>query len=90
MTRSLVRIRTAVPEDLRVLGDLYRRSSLSNEGDRDALLANPDVLQLADDNVVQGRTRVAVAAGGTIVGFATGLAREDATVELEDLFVDPG
>jgi GNAT superfamily N-acetyltransferase len=86
---DLVRIRTAVPEDLPALRGLFRRSSLSNGGDRDALLANPDALVLAEDSVADGRTRVAVGADGTILGFATALPVEDSTLELEDLFVDP-
>ena len=86
---DLVRIRTAVPEDLPALRGLFRRASLSNEGDRDALLANPDALVLADDGVAEGRTRVAVAPDGTILGFATVLSVEDSAFELEDLFVDP-
>jgi GNAT superfamily N-acetyltransferase len=85
---TVARVRTAVVEDLPELRRLFRRSSLSNEGDREALVANPEALELPDSGVVQGRTRVAVAADGTIVGFATG-RREGAVLELEDLFVDP-
>jgi N-acetylglutamate synthase-like GNAT family acetyltransferase len=84
-----VRVRTAVPEDLPALRRLYRRSSLSNQGDRAVLLANPDALVLGADGVSEGRTRVAVALDGRIVGFATVRLREDSTAELEDLFVDP-
>jgi GNAT superfamily N-acetyltransferase len=86
---DVVRIRTAVPDDLPAVRGLFRRSSLSNEGDRAALLANPEALVLDEDNVAEGRTRVAVAADGTILGFATVLLVEDSTFELEDLFVDP-
>jgi N-acetylglutamate synthase-like GNAT family acetyltransferase len=84
-----VRVRNAVPGDLPAVRRLFRRSSLSNEGDRAALLANPDALVLAADGIAQGRTRVAIATDGTIVGFATVLPHEDSTLELEDLFVDP-
>jgi hypothetical protein len=38
-------IRDAVPADMAVLRDVFRRSSLSNEGDRVNLLANPDALE---------------------------------------------
>ena len=62
---------------------------MSNEGDRAVLLANPEALELAEDNVAAGRTRVAVAPDGTILGFATVLSVEDSAFELEDLFVDP-
>ncbi len=72
-----------VPADLDALRDLFRRSSLSNEGDRASLLAQPDVLVFSGLAVDEGRTRVAVL-DGRIVGFATLLG-----AELEDLFVDP-
>jgi GNAT superfamily N-acetyltransferase len=86
---DVVRIRGAVPGDLPAIRRLFRRSSLSNEGDRAALLANPDALVWAGDGVAEGRTRVAVTVGDTIIGFASVLAPENSTLELEDLFVDP-
>jgi GNAT superfamily N-acetyltransferase len=86
---TFVALRTAVAGDLPALRRVYRRASLSNEGDREALLANPDALELPDTGVAEGRTRVAVASEGTIVGFATGLRLDDAVLDLEDLFVDP-
>src|SRR5215472_11813772 len=70
-----------------VLRDVFRRSSLSNDNDRIALLANPDVLELSDEGVTDGRTRVAEA-DGRVIGFATWLGTGDVT-EIEDLFVDP-
>jgi hypothetical protein len=54
-------IREAVPADLPGLRDVYRRSSLSNQGDRESLLANPDVLEFPGPAAGDGRTRVAVA-----------------------------
>jgi len=84
-----VLIRDSVPADLDALRDVYRRSSLSNDGDRASLLANPDVLEFPGPATGDGRTRVAVATGGQVVGFATTLIAEDAA-ELDDLFVDPG
>jgi GNAT superfamily N-acetyltransferase len=80
-------IRAAVPGDMTALRDVFRRSSLSNDGDRENLLAYPDALELSDLAVTQGRTRAAVADDG-IVGFATWLSAGDA-MEVEDLFVDP-
>ncbi len=80
-------IRDAVPGDLAALHEVFRRSSLSNAGDRMNLLAHPDALQLSGLAVRQGRTRAAVADGG-IAGFATWLPGQDA-IEIEDLFVDP-
>lgn len=83
-----VQIRTAQVADLEDLGEIFRRSSLANDGDRAMLLANPESLE---PNVVtsvhEERTRAAVV-DGRIVGFATVLCVGDA-FELEDLFVDP-
>lgn len=76
-------LRVAAPGDMPVLRDLFRRSSLSNDGDRPSLLAHPEALVFSGLSVDEGRTRVAIA-DDRIVGFATLLGPE-----LEDLFVDP-
>ena len=81
-------IRDAVPADLAALRDVYRRASLSNEGDRMNLLANPDALEFPGLGGDERRTRVATA-DGRIAGFATSVPAGDVT-ELDDLFVDPG
>jgi ribosomal protein S18 acetylase RimI-like enzyme len=82
------RIRSARADDLPALTDVFRRASLSNDGDRAALLANPDTLVLSGEAVLAGGTRVAVEPGGGVVGFAT--SRDvDGGFELDDLFVDP-
>jgi GNAT superfamily N-acetyltransferase len=86
---AFVSIRTAVPGDLPALRRVFRRASLSNDGDRAILLANPTALELPDGNVIEGRTRVAMSSDGTVVGFATGVRQTDSALELEDLFVDP-
>ncbi len=80
-------IRAAVPGDMAMLRDVFRRSSLSNGGDRQNLLTHPEVLELSGEAVAAGRTRAAVA-DGRVVGFASWLDAGDA-VEVEDLFVDP-
>ena len=80
-------IRTAVPGDMPALRDVFRRSSLSDDGDRAILLAHPDVLELSDLAVREGRTRVAVA-DDRIAGFATWLSAGN-VIEIEDLFVAP-
>jgi GNAT superfamily N-acetyltransferase len=80
-------IRAAEPGDITALGDVFRRSSLSNAGDRVNLLAHPEVLEFSDVAVTEGRTKAAVA-DGRIIGFATWLRAADA-IEIEDLFVDP-
>ena len=69
------------------LRDVFRRSSLSNDDDRMNLLAHPEVLELSDEGVTDGRMRVAEA-DGRVIGFATWLGTGDVT-EIEDLFVDP-
>jgi GNAT superfamily N-acetyltransferase len=81
-------IRDAVPADLAALRDVYRRASLSNEGDRETLLANPDALEFPGLGGDGRRTRVATA-DGRIAGFATSVLAGD-VIELDDLFVDPG
>jgi GNAT superfamily N-acetyltransferase len=81
-------IRLGTPADLPAAAGVYRRASLSNEGDRDNLLAHPEYLILAPDGLAEGRTYVAEEEGA-VVGFAT-WAQADGAIELEDLFVDPG
>jgi predicted N-acetyltransferase YhbS len=80
-------IRVAGPGDLDAIRDVYRRASLSNEGDRAALLAHPDALDFDPVAVRELRTRVAVD-DGRVVGFAT-TRRDAGGLELDDLFVDP-
>ena len=79
----------ACASDLPALRDLFRRSSLFNEGDRDLLLARPEVLELADEGIIDGRTRVAVGADDEILGFITTHLLDACVLEIEDLFVDP-
>jgi GNAT superfamily N-acetyltransferase len=83
----MAELRTAVPADLDGIAGVYRRSSLANDGDRPALLANPDALVFDSAPVHEERTRVAVV-DGRLVGFASTSGSGDAR-ELDDLFVDP-
>jgi GNAT superfamily N-acetyltransferase len=80
-------IRDATSGDVATLREVFRRSSLSNDNNRMKLLAHPEVFELSDDGVTEGRTRVAVA-DGCVIGFATWLGSGD-VAEIEDLFVDP-
>jgi len=80
-------IRTAVRDDVGVLRDVRARASLSNEGDRENILANPDTLEFEGEGIADGRTRVAVL-DGRVVGFSTVVQAEDVD-DLDDLFVDP-
>jgi GNAT superfamily N-acetyltransferase len=82
-----VSIRPGVAADLAVVQEVFRRSCLTNEGDRDLFSAHPELLDWSDLALRQGRTRVAVA-DGRVAGFATILLTE-ASAEVEDLFVDP-
>jgi ribosomal protein S18 acetylase RimI-like enzyme len=81
-------IRTAGPDDLSRVRTVYRRSSLSNEGDRDALLQHPQYLVLPGEGLLEGRMRVTEHPNIGIVGFAT-IERQSSTAELVDLLVDP-
>ena len=83
----LFRIRWSTPADLPALTDVFARASLSNEGDRDALLTHPEALVLEGDGIAEGPTRVATKADD-IVGFATTVL-VDGVLDLQDLFVDP-
>jgi ribosomal protein S18 acetylase RimI-like enzyme len=82
-----VLIRDAVGADREALAGVYRRSSLSNAGDRALLLAHPEVLELDATALGDGRTRAAEVSG-EVVGFAR-IALHPDHVELEALFVDP-
>jgi GNAT superfamily N-acetyltransferase len=81
-------IRLGTPADLAAASSVYRRASLSNAGDRDNLLAHPEYLILGPEGLAGGRTHVAEQ-DGSVVGFAT-WAETASSIELEDLFVDPG
>ena len=81
-------IRLGPTADLAAASSIYRRASLSNAGDRDNLLAHPEYLILRPEGLAEGRTHVAEH-DGSVVGFAT-WAKTTGTLELEDLFVDPG
>src|ERR1700749_961062 len=82
-------LRDAVPEDHPALRCIFRRSSLSNAGDRPLLLANPGHLVWREPTGNQAfRVRVAVTADAVIAGFAT-LVIGAGGADLDDLFVDP-
>jgi GNAT superfamily N-acetyltransferase len=84
-----VAVRTAVAADLDAVRAVFRAASLSNAGDRAALLANPELLVWPGTAIAEGWTRVAVEDGRAIVGFATAVP-VDGEWELEDLFVELG
>jgi GNAT superfamily N-acetyltransferase len=81
-------IRPAQPGEQLTLESLQRRASLSNPGDREALLAHPDAIAVPIDQIDQGCVFVAVRDGG-VVGFAAVVPRPDGGAELDALFVEP-
>jgi ribosomal protein S18 acetylase RimI-like enzyme len=84
-----IHVRAARADDHPALTRIFRRASLSNDGDREALLAHPEVLTLADELLERGRTWVASFDDGVVVGFASSRTTEPGVLELDDLFVDP-
>lgn len=83
------RIRRAVISEQKELEALQLRASLTNAGDRDAILAHPDAIELPLNQIAAGAVFV-FERNGVIVGFAALLPRPDGDVELDGLFVDPG
>jgi GNAT superfamily N-acetyltransferase len=88
-TTNLPTIRPAHAGDQRQLLDLMRRASLANPGDREALLANPDAIELPVEQLAEATACVAVR-GDEPTGFAVVLPRDDGDAELDGLFVEPG
>ena len=80
-------VRDAGAADVEVLRDIYRRASLSNDGDAPNLLAHPEALVWSVTALVEGRVRVAEHEG-RVVGFATTVDGAG-VAELDDLFVEP-
>lgn len=83
-----VLIRRALVSEREELEDLQLRASLTNAGDREALLAHPDAIELPPAQIVAGGVFVAEWKGA-IVGFAAVEPRADGESELDALFVDP-
>jgi len=83
-----VSFRSALISEKKLLEALQLRASLNNPGDREALLQNPDAIEIPLDQIAGGLVFVAECAGA-IVGFAAILARGDGDSELDALFVEP-
>jgi N-acetylglutamate synthase-like GNAT family acetyltransferase len=81
-------IRLAVISEQKDLEDLQRRASLTNVGDSDALLANPDAIELPLEQIT-ARAVFVLEQNGAIAGFAALLPRADGGTELDALFVEP-
>jgi GNAT superfamily N-acetyltransferase len=84
-----ISIRRAMPSERETLEALQRRASLANAGDRDAILAHPDAIEIPLRQLESGQVYVAERSNA-IVGFAATLRREDGETELDALFVEPG
>lgn len=81
-------IRAARATEHRFLEELQMRASLGNAGDREALLAHPDAVQIPLEQINAGRLFVAEL-DGKVVGFAAVEWRDDGQAELDALFVEP-
>lgn len=83
-----VRIRLAVPSERAVLEDVQRRASLNNPGDREAILAHPDAIELPPEQITAGHVFVAEL-DHAIAGFAAVVPRDTPEMDLDALFVEP-
>ena len=81
-------IRPAVIGDQKDLQDLQRRASLTNEGDRDALLAHPDAIEVPQEQIAAGSVFV-LRQDEAMAGFAALLPRNDQNADLDAMFVEP-
>ncbi len=87
MATKLV-IRLGRPREAPALEALQWRASLANAGDKEALLAHPDSIQLPIEQLTAGQVFVAERQS-IIIGFAVALPRPDGQFELDGLFVEP-
>ncbi len=85
---TAITIRVAATAEQKALEALQWRASLNNRGDRDALLANPDAIELPLDQITAGGVFIAEL-DGAIAGFAAVLPRGDGQMDLDGLFVEP-
>jgi GNAT superfamily N-acetyltransferase len=85
---SSLTIRLAEARERKALEALQARASLNNPGDRAAILANPDAIEIPEGQIEAERVFVAEQ-NGLVVGFAVILPRSDGDAELDGLFVEP-
>lgn len=83
-----LKIRAAIVSEQAALEELQRRASLNNPGDREALLAHPEAIELPLRQIEAGGVFVAEV-DGSVAGFAAILPREDGDSELDAIFVEP-
>jgi len=87
MTSNII-IRNAITAEQHSLEAVQLRASLTNDGDREALLANPDAIRIPLEQLAAGRVFVAELNGETL-GFSAIEPRADGQSELDALFVEP-
>jgi len=85
---NIFTIRMAAVSEQKALEALQWRASLKHPEYREALLANPDAIELPVAQIEAGGVFVCEQ-GGVIVGFAAVLPRDDGGTELDGLFVEP-
>ena len=83
-----VTIRNAIIQEKAALEALQLRASLTNEGDREALLSHPDAIDLPMEQIAAGDVFV-LELGDCVAGFAALASRLDGNAELDALFVEP-
>lgn len=83
-----ISIRSACVGEQSALEGLQTRASLNNPGDREAILAHPEAINLPVSQLADGYVYVAEV-GGSVLGFAAILLRDDRDVDLDGLFVEP-
>jgi GNAT superfamily N-acetyltransferase len=85
---SHIHIRPALTSEKEALEALQLRASLNNPGDREAMLAHPEAIELPFVQLAASCVFVAEC-DGDCAGFAVVLPRPDGQSELDGLFVDP-
>jgi ribosomal protein S18 acetylase RimI-like enzyme len=83
-----VQIRDATVDQISALEALQLRASLVAPEYRNQLLAHPEVIHLPLNDVTERRTRAAIL-GQRLAGFSVVHTVDDASCELDGLFVDP-
>lgn len=81
-------VRPAVVSEQKLLEALQLRASLTNAGDRDAILAHPDAIEVPLEQIAAGQVLVAEWKGA-ITGFSAVVSRADGQTEIDALFVEP-
>lgn len=81
-------IRRAELSERKSLEELERRAGLANPGDREAILAHPEVIEVPPEQIVSGDVFV-LESNGIVAGFASVKQRPDGDTDLDGLFVEP-